>query len=204
MAKNFFIFALIVLCGIMLLALYNDDDSSGNIPSVAEVAENKLPHPKIIKSAIVNGLSLETPAQNIDGILANEPYKCRTNEKETKTKENETFQEKFWTCSHNSLKKTSLRVHAIDNEIESIIRTGPSTKKEVEEARAQLDMLKLKMDSLKGFNMSQSENSTTFQIRHKLEDGTPTSLSYRMQLTPVRDPNNPPQFEGRLSVSLVR
>ena len=208
MAKNFFIFALIILCGVMLLTLSNKANKSGGSPIIAKIAKkmakNKLAHPELIKIASVHGLSLSTPVEKIDSILANEPYKCRTNERENKDKEDKTYQEKFWTCSHTTYRGASLRVHVIDDEIKDIARTGPSSKKRIEEARAYLDVLKMKMESYKGLTMNQSETSTTFRINHKYEDGTTTSLSYRMQIIPVRDPENPPQNEGMLSVSLVR
>jgi hypothetical protein len=204
MAKNIFIGVLIILCGILLLSLFNKDNTSSDSPVIAKITKNKLSHLEIIKSANVHGLSLETPIQNIDAILAKEPFKCRTNERENKTIDGKVSQEKFWTCSHTNLQNASLRIHVIDGVIQSIARLGPSTKQSVEKAMAQLDILKMKMENLKGFTMSQSESSTTFVIHHRREDNKQASMSYRMQILPVRDPANPPPHEGTLNVTLVR
>ncbi len=201
MAKNFFIFTLLLLCFAMLYALAG---KTGGLGNNINMAKGKIPHAQLIKSATVQGLSLETPVQKIDEILARAPFECRTNEREHIAEDKKTSQEKFWTCSHNTLQGAELRVHVIDNAIQSITRTGPGTKEDIYKTIADLDVLKSKMESLEGFNMSQSESSTIFHIRHKLDNDKITSMSYRMQILPIRDPENPPPHEGMLSVSLVR
>ncbi len=204
MAKNFFIFTLIILCGVMLVSLFKGDNDLDDYPLMTKFTNGKLSNPELIENTVVNGVSLNTPVQDINTILADEPYKCRTSEKEVKTEDNKIIHEKFWACSHNSIKGANLRIHAVNNVIKSIVRNGPSTKQEVKKAGTQLDLLKLRIKDFKGFSMNQSENNVVFQIHSKLEDGTPTSMSYRMQIIPVRDPKNPPPHEGMLSISLVR
>jgi|GEM_PF-4806495 len=204
MNKNIIIGILIALCCTLLVALILNTNGSDIATDMQSTKSEKLSHPEIIKSANIHGLSLETPVQSIDEILANEPFKCRTNERENKTKDGKIYQNKFWTCSHNEFKGSALRIHVINNQIESIVRSGPSKRQNIEQAIAQLDTLKMKMKTLEGYSMNQTQNSTTFRIRHKKEDNNSTSMSYRTQLIPVRDPENPPKHDGMLNVSLVR
>ena len=149
-------------------------------------------------------MSLETPVEYIDKLIAKTPFECRTSEREAKNKEGEIKQEKFWRCSHKTFKGAALRLDVVDNKIKSIICSGPSTKKDIEDVQTQLDYLKLKLKNYKGFVFNQSERSTVFRLSHKKEDNTVTSLSFRTQNIHVSDPAQKPEHDGMLNVALIR
>ena len=203
--KNIIIGVLGVLCCVLLAALtINSKASQPNDVVAKAIKNNHMPHTEIIKNALIYGLSLETPVENIDKLIAKIPFECRTSERETKNKEGKTKQEKFWRCSHKIFKGAALRLDVVDNKIKSIIRNGPSTKKDIEDAITQLDHLKLKLKNYKGFVFNQSERSTVFRLNHKKEDNTATSMSFRTQHLFVNKPDQKPEYDGMLNVALVR
>lgn len=82
MLKNIAIGALVVICCILSVKLFSGVGMQG-----LNLSGGKLSQLQIIESADVYGLTLDTPVEEIDTLVAQIPFECRVNEYERKIRQ---------------------------------------------------------------------------------------------------------------------
>lgn len=170
---------------------------------VAEAEPEKLSTDQVITLAEINGISLQTPIDEVDEKLENAGYSCSKNDN-TATSEDQTSRVVSWKCEHNTLYRTVFTLNASKGELQTLSRAGSATEKEVEEMIDQVSQLRVKMASREGVSLSQTENITKFLINYTAEGQKPFVLNYRLQLNPSQDPENPDEKVGILKAHISR
>ncbi|MFP4098223.1 MAG: hypothetical protein ACLFP8_03600 [Alphaproteobacteria bacterium] len=200
--RNLVIFTLILLCSYMLLIQPAKTPQPSNCVDKIE----KRPHEELINTATLHGLSLNTPVEIIDSIIAQTPFTCRTSVRQTQNNDGQTHQEKFWRCSHESLQIAEIKIDAKDNKIQRISRNGPSEQTHINNAIEQLLRIRSKMQNFKNFSMSQSEYNTNFNLQHREGKKIMSSMSYNIRTFPQMriDNKSNAEYAGMLRVTLTR
>lgn len=203
MLKNLLIVALMVVCGALIYTNYFAQGlgtSSVSSGVVKASSKGKVPNPELIKNSQFAGISLDTPIDGVDALIEKTDFTCRKNDNQTSSPDAAT-RAVFWRCNNKNFRGSQLTIDARGDKIIKISRSGQATKTELDEALAQIDMMHAGLSSRKGLNMTHTERSSTFSLRHRGEDSTSVYANYRIQLMP-RDGKPDQKHDGMLIIQL--
>lgn len=159
---------------------------------------------EFIQNVEINGISLSTPLDDVDGLLEEAGYDCDSNDSRVKANDEES-RDVTWQCKHVSI-NSSFNITATDGLIQKIVRAGKGDEEDMDEASNKLAILKARLNDNSGIRVIQKGADLNFQIFEKSEGAGSAAARYMIRYMPQPDDKDPipANADGLLNVNITR
>ena len=156
--------------------------NSGAVTSSLTKGYEKLDRSSVIKQATIEGIGLSTNPKDIQTLAGKANFKCLNNDPSAEQSE--------WSCTHNKLDATTLKISAHNGKITQIMRHGGITPDDLSPTMNQIEDLKFLLNTRENVSFTQSEDNFTLTIRNQTKDQE-ENLDYSIMNQRIRDIKNP-------------